>query len=63
MELVSRLFRQIGHKEYELTDHLGNVRLTFSDYKYRENYSLPRLKVLSKSDYYPFGMLVPDNYY
>ncbi len=39
------------------------MRLTFADYKYRENYSLPRIKVLSKSDYYPFGMLVPDNYY
>jgi hypothetical protein len=39
------------------------VRLTFADYKYRDSYSLPRLKVLSKNDYYPFGMLVPDNYY
>ncbi len=55
--------RQIGHKHYEITDHLGNVKLTFSDYKYREEYSLPRLKVISKSDYFPFGMLMPENYY
>ncbi len=39
------------------------MRLTFADYKYRENYSLPRIKVLSKSDYYPFGMLMPDKIY
>lgn len=56
--------RQIGHKEYELTDHLGNVRLVFSDYKHEtENWSEPRLHVLSKNDYYPFGMMMPDKIY
>ncbi len=55
--------RQIGHKQYELTDHLGNVRLTFSDYRYDSpNYTKPRLKVLSRNNYFPFGMLMPDRF-
>ncbi len=48
---------------YELTDHLGNVRLTFADYKYETDGWKPRIKVLSKNDYYPFGMMIPENYY
>ncbi len=55
--------RQIGHKEYELTDHLGNVRLTFSDYRLKTtSYNSPRLKVLSRNNYFPFGMLMPDRF-
>ncbi len=59
-----KTLRQIGHKEYELTDHLGNVRLTFSDYReaYTTGYSYPRLKVLSRNNYFPFGMLMPDRF-
>ncbi len=53
----------VGSIEYELTDHLGNVRLTFSDYKYETDGWKPRIKVLSKNDYFPFGMMIPENYY
>jgi len=35
--------------EYNLTDHLGNVRVTFSNGR-----------ILSKAHYYPFGMLIGD---
>ena len=35
--------------EYNLTDHLGNVRVTFSNGS-----------ILSKAHYYPFGMLIGD---
>lgn len=42
-----------GHTEYELTDHLGNVRVTF---KQGTN---TNLEVLSKADYYAFGGQLP----
>lgn len=42
-----------GHAEYELTDHLGNVRVTF---KGTGTYNLD---VLSKADYYTFGGTLP----
>ncbi len=61
--MVYRSFRRTESKQYELTDHLGNVRLTFSDYKYETDGWKPRIKVLSKNDYYPFGMMIPENYY
>jgi RHS repeat-associated protein len=39
----------LGRREYELTNHLGNVLATVSDAK------LPAAKVLSHTDYYAFG--------
>jgi RHS repeat-associated protein len=39
----------LGRREYELTNHLGNVLATVSDLK------LPAAKVLSHTDYYAFG--------
>ena len=54
----------MGGKYYEVKDHLGNVRLVFSDLKdvnigtttrYRYN-----LDVRAVNNYYPFGMLMPD---
>jgi RHS repeat-associated protein len=55
----------IGEKQYECTNHLGNVLATVSDWKSGEDpmsfgaaqYYLP--DVLSYSDYYPFGMQMP----
>ncbi|MFB3389843.1 thrombospondin type 3 repeat-containing protein [Flavobacterium sp. LAR06] len=60
-------FRFVGDKQYELSNHLGNVLSVISDRSlYRtDHYSAD---VLSYSDYYPFGMQVPtrhgqsDNY-
>ena len=42
-----------GHLEYELTDHLGNVRVTFT------KGTGTTLEVLSKNDYYAFGGTLP----
>ena len=60
-------YRFIGDKQYELSNHLGNVLSVISDRKLVAG-SIFMPDVLSYSDYYPFGMLVPtrhgqsDNY-
>jgi RHS repeat-associated protein len=41
----------VGQKEYELTDHLGNVRVVIRDIKVNDS-----LTVVSAIDYLPFGM-------
>jgi hypothetical protein len=62
-------------KQYEVKDHLGDVRLTFSDLKLSNFYdpalypntTLPlscnllpfNIDLLTLSNYYPFGMLQP----
>lgn len=51
-------YRFVGDKQYELSNHLGNVLSVISDRKLLTgNMFMP--DVLSYSDYYPFGMLVP----
>lgn len=61
----------VGDKRYELSNHLGNVLVVVSDKKIpmfnTENLPSSGLKtfnadVLSYSDYYPFGMLVPNRH-
>jgi RHS repeat-associated protein len=42
-----------GRREYELSNHLGNVLATVSDVK------LPAARVLSHTDYYAFGGAMP----
>jgi hypothetical protein len=49
-----------GSKQYELTDHLGNIRTVVPDIK--DPLSLPqnqnfRLPTLTLNNYYPYGML------
>jgi RHS repeat-associated protein len=58
--------RELGHKAYEMTNHLGNVLATTSDRKtaIKELSLLSKVEhytadVLSYSDYYPFGMQMP----
>jgi RHS repeat-associated protein len=57
----------IGARNYELTNHLGNVLSTISDKKIGHdssgvvNYYIA--EVLSQNDYYPFGMLMPGRKY
>jgi len=48
--------RALGEKRYELTNHLGNVLAVVSDKR------LPNDEpdVVSVSDYYPYGMLMPE---
>jgi RHS repeat-associated protein len=52
--LVSKSNSTIGIKEYELSDHLGNVSVVILDRKYYSDYFfLPAFR--SMTDYYPFG--------
>lgn len=61
--------RYLDQKQYELTDHLGNVRVVVSDRKladYNETANTSsnyRALVASASDYYPFGSLLPGRNY
>jgi RHS repeat-associated protein len=58
--------RYLKHKQYELKDHLGNVRVVVSDFKksiYSGDSVRPyRAEVLAAYNYYPFGMLQPGMY-
>ena len=47
----SELTHEVGIKNHELSDQLGNVRTTISDKK-----ESGLSKVISANDYYPFGM-------
>ena len=51
--------RTIGLKQYELTDHLGNVRVVFGD-KLNGSVLLGTLlpEVFAVNNYYPYGMLI-----
>jgi RHS repeat-associated protein len=53
-------YRFVGDKRYELTNHLGNVLSVISDRSLVGANSSLTPDVLSYSDYYPFGMLVPN---
>lgn len=62
---VGILERDLGNKNYELTNHLGNVLATISDCKNRTDLGLTsggfyKSHALAYSDYYPFGMQMPD---
>ena len=54
-------YRFVGDKQYELSNHLGNVLSVISDRTLFAN-SLFIADVQSYSDYYPFGMLVPSRH-
>jgi len=47
--------RQLGKKAYELKDHLGNVRVTFSDVKMPTANDTFTVDLLIKNEYYPYG--------
>jgi len=47
--------RTIGNRRYELTDHLGNVRVAVSDVLLDHSGS-PDAEVVSYTDYHPYGM-------
>ncbi|MCV9932948.1 thrombospondin type 3 repeat-containing protein [Flavobacterium sp. LS1R47] len=51
-------YRFVGDKQYELSNHLGNVLSVVSDRKLIDKNTLYP-DVLSYSDYFPFGMQVP----
>jgi RHS repeat-associated protein len=49
--------RTLGRKQYELTDHLGNVRVLFGDRLTKQQGSLSP-NILAINNYYPYGMLI-----
>jgi RHS repeat-associated protein len=51
--LTERNKLTLGRREYEISNHLGNVLAVVSDVK------LPAAKVLSHTDYYAFGLAMP----
>ncbi|MEM0578661.1 RHS repeat-associated core domain-containing protein [Flavobacterium polysaccharolyticum] len=55
-------YRFVGDKQYELSNHLGNVLSVISDRTLLGANSTLTPDVLSYSDYYPFGMLVPNRH-
>ena len=62
--LESEQHRHAGTKRYELTDHLGNVRVTISDLLVPRpassfGYATQDAEVIDRRDYYPFGMEMP----
>ena len=53
--------RVVGHKFYELSNHLGNVLAVVTDQKVANtSQTAYEADIISYSDYYPFGMLLPD---
>lgn len=51
--------RQLGHKHYELTNHLGNVMAVVGDDLYVTEEGEKQAVVHTTSDYYPFGLEMP----
>ncbi len=55
-------YRRKGIRQYELTDHLGNVRAVIGDRLKTDNTSTVtayKPDILSATDYFPFGMQMP----
>jgi RHS repeat-associated protein len=52
--------RYIRYKDYELKDHLGNVRATITDLKLKDGSSRYKVDLSSANTYYPYGMLMPE---
>lgn len=51
--------RHINGKQYEITDHLGNVRVVLSaGLEYNPDVNLFSPRVIATNTYYPFGMLI-----
>ncbi|WPV68097.1 RHS repeat-associated core domain-containing protein [Chitinophaga sp. LS1] len=56
---AAELWSTTNKKQYELSNHLGNVLATVTDELKADNTAL----VMSANDYYPFGMIQPDRSY
>lgn len=71
-QVLTVFARRIGQKDYELKDHLGNVRVVISDAKRIVDNDasttvnpadLFEPEVTNYTDYYPFGMAMPSKKY
>ncbi len=64
--LDKKFSRILSFKEYEIKDHLGNVRTVISDFKQPATLTQTRgtqpyiVDERSVNDYYPYGMLIPE---
>jgi RHS repeat-associated protein len=47
--------KTLGNRTYELSNHLGNILATITDNKIAEAEQRYRVRLLTLSDYYPFG--------
>jgi RHS repeat-associated protein len=69
LSTASSYSRELGKKQYQLNDHLGNVRVTFTDIKLSEINATTqapqnfRAEINSISNYYAYGMLMVGNSY
>ena len=58
--------RRLGHRQYELTDHLGNVHATFLDRKLEKGVTNGEMgyspEMYFYTDYYPFGFPMPKRF-
>ena len=63
---IDYTYRKLGNKRYELSNHLGNVLEVISDRKLAfgtgNDIHYFEADVVSYSDYYPFGMLMPNRH-
>jgi YD repeat-containing protein len=55
-----RMKATLGNKNYELSNHLGNVLVTITDNKFIATVGVFVAKVNSTTDYYPFGMAIKE---
>jgi hypothetical protein len=55
--------RVLGEKLFQLTNHLGNVLAVVSDKKILNSDGTYSADVMSTSDFYPFGMMMPGRSY
>ncbi|WMJ74878.1 RHS repeat-associated core domain-containing protein [Cytophagaceae bacterium ABcell3] len=63
--------REVGRKVYELADHLGNVQVVVADMRMMTEVQTgsgtavweDRVAIVSSSEYYPFGMMMPGRNY
>ena len=63
IEPVTTFYRTLRYRNYELKDHLGDVRVVFNDLKEPDGNNPFTLNKTASYNYYPFGMLEPGRYW
>ena len=55
--------RTLNQREYEINDHLGNVKVVITDYNTKNGAGVFESPVLAAFDYYAFGMQMPGRHH